>query len=263
MVGGLLGSIDLRLPFMVAAGLALLNWLYGFFVLPESLPPERRSPFSWQRANPLGALLHLSRLHGVGGLTVVFTLSMLAQWILQTTWVLYTSFRFGWTPRDNGAALFVVGLSSAIVQGVLLGRLIRRFGEPRLALIGLTSSMLAFLGYGLTTAGWVMYVLIIANMLSFAIGPTLQTIISKAADPREQGFTQGSLSAIQSLCTVAAPLIGTPLLAQVAHLPAHDWRIGITFYVSAALQALALGLAFWLFRRLPPLRPAASPAPQS
>jgi DHA1 family tetracycline resistance protein-like MFS transporter len=259
LLGGQLAHIDLRLPFLVAAAMSLLNWCYGFFLLPESLPVDRRQPLSWQRANPLGALLHLSRLRGAGGPIAVFALSMLAQWILQCTWVLYTTFRFGWHPNQNGFALFVVGVSAFVTQGVLLGRLIRRFGEPRLALLGLASSTLAFIGYGLATAGWVMYLLILANMLSFTIAPALQAIISRAADPRDQGFTQGSLSAIQSLCTVAAPLIGPPLLAQVSHLPAHDWRIGITFFVSAACQGLALVLAWRLFRRLP----AAASRPQT
>jgi DHA1 family tetracycline resistance protein-like MFS transporter len=258
-IGGLLGAVDLRLPFKVAAGLALLNWLYGFFVLPESLPADRRSPVSLARANPLGALLHLSQLKGVGGLITVFALSILAQWVLQTTWVLYTTFRFHWDTRDNGMALFVVGVTSAIVQGVLLGRLLKRFGEARLALLGMASATFIYVCYGLVTQGWMLYCLIFANFLSFAATPALQAIISKASDPRQQGLTQGSLNSIQSVTTVVAPLIGTPLLAMVARLPAHDWRIGITFFVSAALELLALVLAIVHFRKLDRV-PVAAPA---
>lgn len=250
VLGGVLGAQDLRLPFVVAAGLSLLNWLYGWFVLPESLPLERRADFSLRKAHPFAALAHLVQLRGVGGLIVVFALTTLAQWILQTTWVLYTSFRFDWNTRDNGMALFVVGLSAVLVQGVFLGRLLKRFGEARLAMMGIASATLAYMAYGVVTAGWLMYVLILANALSFAIAPSLQSLISRAAPVNAQGLTQGSLNSIQSVMTVIAPLIGTPLLAQVAHLPADDWRTGVTFFVCAALELVALMLAVRHFRRM-------------
>ncbi|WP_269532933.1 TCR/Tet family MFS transporter [Chitinimonas sp. BJYL2] len=251
MLGGLLGGQDVRLPFFVAAGLAMLNWLYGYFVLPESLPKERRAPFSLKRANPLSALLHLSRLQGIGGLVAVFALTLLGQFILQTTWVLYTTFRFGWTPTDNGIALFVVGLVGAVVQGGLQGRLLKHFGEQKLALLGIGSAALAYVAYGSITIGWLMYVVIFANLFSFAAGPAMQAIVSKAVDPREQGLTQGSLNAIQGLAIIFGPLIGTAILARVSHLPAGDWRMGATFYTCAALQGLALLIAWWHFRRHP------------
>lgn len=248
-LGGLLATGDLRLPFWIAAGMALLNWLYGYFVLPESLPAERRRPVELARANPFGALRHLTSLHGIGLLILVYTLVLLAQWILQTTWVLYTSFRFNWTPADNGIALCLVGLMAVLAQGVFLSKLLKRFGETRLALIGMTSAMLASIGYGLADQGWLLYVLIIANVLSFTTSPALQGIISKAAHETEQGLTQGALNSIASLTTVVAPLIGTPLLGMVAHLPADDWRLGATFFASASLQVTALLLARWHFRR--------------
>lgn len=247
-LGGLLADGDLRLPFWVAACMALLNGLYGWFVLPESLPVERRRPMRLRQANPFGALKHLSGLHGVGLLIVVYTLVLLAQWILQTTWVLYTSFRFNWQPSDNGIALCLVGLMAVLAQGVFMGPLLKRFGEQRLALIGITSAMFASIGYGLIDQGWMMYLLISANMLSFTASPALQGIISKAAHESEQGLTQGALNSIASLTTVVAPLIGTPLLGMVSHLPAQDWRMGATFFVSAALQFIAIVLARRHFR---------------
>ncbi|MES3040993.1 MAG: TCR/Tet family MFS transporter [Pseudomonadota bacterium] len=247
-LGGLLADGDLRLPFWVAAGMALLNGLYGWFVLPESLPIERRRPMRLRQANPFGALKHLSGLQGVGLLIVVYTLVLLAQWILQTTWVLYTSFRFSWQPSDNGIALCLVGLMAVLAQGVFMGPLLKRFGEQRLALIGITSAMFASIGYGLIDQSWMMYLLISANMLSFTASPALQGIISKAAHESEQGLTQGALNSIASLTTVVAPLIGTPLLGMVSHLPAQDWRMGATFFVSAALQFIAIVLARRHFR---------------
>jgi DHA1 family tetracycline resistance protein-like MFS transporter len=243
MLGGLLGSINLHLPFYAAAGLALVNGLYGAFIVPESLPPERRAPFAIRRANPFAAFLALSRHREIGHLVVVFALVVLAQLILQTTWVLFTHFRFGWGPRENGFALFCVGLVAAVVQGVLLGRLLRWFGEVRLALLGLAVGTVAYLAYGLATQGWMMYAIIVANFVSFAAGPALQGIVSNAVGPREQGVTMGALSSLNSIMFVVAPAIGTSLLAQVSHLPPSDWRVGVTFYVSAVLQLIALFVA--------------------
>lgn len=243
MLGGILGSIDLHLPFYAAAGLALVNGLYGAFVVPESLPRERRAPFDLRRANPFAAFLALARHPEIGRLVVVFALVVLAQLILQTTWVLFTHFRFAWGPRENGFALFCVGIVAAVVQGVLLGRLLRWFGEVRLALLGLGVGTVAYLAYGLATQGWMMYAIIVANFVSFAAGPALQGIVSNAVGPREQGVTMGALSSLNSIMFVVAPAIGAPLLAVVSHLPPSDWRVGVTFYVSAILQAIAFFVA--------------------
>lgn len=131
LLGGLLGTIDLRLPFWVAAGLAFLNALYGLFVLPESLSPELRRPFSWSRANPVGALLALRRFPSVVGLTTVYVLINLALAGLISVWVLYTSYRYGWDPAAVGLSLVVVGVTSAVVQGALVGPVVARLGEAR------------------------------------------------------------------------------------------------------------------------------------
>jgi DHA1 family tetracycline resistance protein-like MFS transporter len=243
MLGGLLGAADLRLPFYAAAALSLVNAAYGYFVVPESLPRERRTRFSVAKANPLAALSKLVRHREIGSLVVVFALVVLAQLILQVTWVLYTNFRFGWGPRDNGFALFCVGLVASVVQGVLLRRMLQRFGEVRLGLAGLAVGMVAYLLYGLAQQGWMMYAIIVGNFLSFAAGPALQAIVSNAVGPGEQGVTMGALNSINSIMFVVAPAIGTPLLALVSHLSPSDWRVGTTFFLSATLQALALLIA--------------------
>jgi DHA1 family tetracycline resistance protein-like MFS transporter len=249
MLGGLLGSYSLRVPYFVSASLALLNWLYGFFVLPESHPRDRRAPFSIAKANPFSALAALSRLHGVGSLISVYTLTMLAQFIVQSTWVLYTTFRFGWGPRENGISLFVFGLTSALAQGWLLGPLLKRLGELRTALFGLTSSVLANVLYGAAVHGWMMYAIIFANLLGFTTGPAFQGIVSKSVDADKQGITMGSLTAINSMMGVVGPLAGTPLLALVGHLPPRDWRVGITFFLCALLQTIALVQALRYFQK--------------
>lgn len=262
-VGGLLGDLDIRLPFYAAAGLSLINCLYGFFVLPESLPIERRKPVDFARANPFSALAGLIRLKSVGLLVAVIALINLAQFILHGTWVLYNEFRFGWGPRENGISLFVVGIAAVTVQGGLLGLLLKGFGEKRVVIVGIASGVLAFTAYGLATQGWMMYTIVVANLLTYAVGPALNAVVSKAADPREQGLAMGSLSSLASLMAVIAPLIGAPLLAEVSHLPAGDWRIGAPFFMSALLQLTALGLVIVHFRQRAqvagdPIAPASS-----
>lgn len=245
VIGGSLGAINLHLPFFVAAALSLCNWLYGYFVLPESLTIEKRNAIQWRKANPFGALLHLGQLKGVESLVFVFACSALAQFILQNTWVLYTELRFDWTPQQNGIALFVVGFTSALTQGVLMSRLLAYFGEMRLAIIGMASSAVINLAYGLTTQSYILYGLILLNFLSFAANPALNTVISKASSEREQGLTQGALNAINSIMIVLAPIIGSSLLAVVSHSQTNDWHMGITFFVSASLQLLAVLIAIW------------------
>jgi DHA1 family tetracycline resistance protein-like MFS transporter len=243
MLGGLLGSIDLHLPFYVAAALAALNAIYGFLVVPESLPPEKRSAFSMAKANPFSALRALLRHREVGGLVIVFALIVLAQLILQTTWVLYTHFKFDWGPRENGIALFCVGIVATVVQGGLLGMLLRRFGDVRLTLVAISVGVVAYVLYGLAQESWMMYAIILCNFVTYAAGPALQGIVSNAVDAREQGVALGALNSINSIMFVVAPLIGAPLLARVSHLPPSDWRVGMTFFVSAALQLCALFVA--------------------
>ncbi len=249
MLGGLLGSVNLHLPFYVAAVLCGLNLLYGYFAVPESLAPGERRPFELARANPFAALGKLARRTEVRTLVIVFTLMTFAQMMLQTTWVLYTTFRFDWTPRDNGIALFCVGLSAVVVQAGLLGIMVKRFGEQRLVILGLTSGFVTFILYGLATQGWMMYVFILGNMLAFASGPALQGLISKFSHASEQGELMGSLGSISSLGSVFMPLLGTSILGAVSTLPPADWRVGSTFFLCAAMQAVAIVVAVRYFGR--------------
>ena len=247
-MGGMLGGIDLQLPFFVAGSLALINLAYGVFVLPESLPADRRRAFEWKRANPVSSLRQLAALKGVGLLVGVIACTGLAQFTLYTTWVLYTSFKFGWGPAENGWSLFAVGIVSALVQGLLLGRLLKVFSPQRLAVLGLVSSTLAYLFWGLASEGWMMYLVIAANVLGVTVAATMQSMVSGAADANVQGQTMGSISSLNSMMAALAPLIGAPLLGFVSHLPAGDWGLGAPMYFSAALQGTALLLALTHFR---------------
>jgi DHA1 family tetracycline resistance protein-like MFS transporter len=248
MLGGLLGSIDLHLPFYVAAGLSAANFIYGYFYVPESLPESRRSKFKLTRVNPLDGLFKLARREDMRGLIIAFALMTCAQMMLQSTWVLYTHFRFDWSPGQNGAALFCVGMAAAVVQAGLLGIFIKWFGEVRLTLIGLASGCITYTLYGLATQGWMMYLFICCNLMAFAAGPALQGIISKATDAGQQGELMGSLQSISSIGIIFMPLLGSAILGEVSHLPANDWRIGSSFFVCAAMQALAILVARHYFR---------------
>lgn len=249
VMGGLLGDIKLQLPFLVAGALAIVNLLYGYFVLPESLPVSQRKPFRWRAANPAHSLLALTQMKGVGSLAGVVIFSTLAQFVLYTCWVLYTTFKFGWGPQENGWSLAVVGIVSVVGQGFLLGRLLKRFSPQRLTVIGLLSSTLANVLWGAATAGWMMYAIVVANILSVTVSASVQSLISSAADSRSQGQTLGAVNSLSSLMAVIAPVLGAPLLGMVSHLPRGDWRLGAPFYFCAILQTASLFMAVRHFRQ--------------
>jgi MFS transporter, DHA1 family, tetracycline resistance protein len=251
VMGGLLGAIDIRLPFFVSGGLALLNLAYGYFVLPESLPLAQRRPMSWQSANPIRSLKQLTQLKGIGPLVLVIALGALTDAVLRTTWVLYTGLRYGWGPLENGWSLFAVGAVSVLVQGVLLKRLLARFGAKRLAVMGLISSTMTFTLWALATQGWMMYAVIALNIFGFTVTASVQSLVSNAADAKAQGQTMGSVSSLNSLMAVLAPVIGAPLLGVVSHLPRDDWRIGAPFFLCALLMACSTAIALWHFSRRP------------
>jgi len=249
VVGGLLGAVNLHLPFYLAGSLTLMNLLYGYFVLPESLPLDKRKAFSWRSANPATSLRKLGQLKGVGPLVGVVAFSGLAQFVLYTVWVLHNSFKFGWGPRENGWSLAAVGIVAVLVQGVLLGRLLKRFSPQKLAMWGLVSSVMAYTLWGAATEGWMMYAVIAVNLLGGTVTATVQSMISSAADSKSQGQTMGAVSSLNGLMAVLAPLLGAPMLAMVSHYPQGDWRIGAPFYFCALLQVASLLLAVLHLRR--------------
>ncbi len=249
VMGGLLGGYNLHLPFFVAGGLAILNALYGIFVLPESLPADRRTPVQWAKANPISSLKRLTELQGVGSLVVVVGLSSLAQFIMHTTWVLYTTFKFGWGPKENGWSLFAVGVMAVLVQGGLIRVALKRAAPEKIAVVGLVSSCLSYAAWGAATEGWMMYAVIGLNLLGFMANPAIQSLVSNAASGDEQGRTMGAVASLNSLTAVIAPVIGAALLGFVSHLPRGDWRIGAPFFLCSALQGLAMFMALRHFRQ--------------
>lgn len=250
MLGGLLGGIDLRLPFYLACACSLANLVYGFVFVPESLTRARRLALSWRRINPFGVLARALRHRGAGMLLASYTLMTFALVMLQSTWVLYTHFRFGWSAYDNGIALFAVGIASAAMQAGALAPLLSKLGEHRLALVSLATGVLAYLFYGLAQQGWMMYLVIGVNLLGFVAGPVLQSMISGTAEAEGQGELMGALQAIGSLGILLMPMVGMGILGQVSQFDAADWRRGGPFYLASLLQLGALLLAwYWLALR--------------
>jgi DHA1 family tetracycline resistance protein-like MFS transporter len=246
-LGGLLGGVHLRAPFLVAAALNLLNLAYGFFVLPESLSREHRRPFSFHRASPLGALRNLARSPVLLGLTATLVCAFLAQQILQAVWALYTQARFGWRPFDIGLSLALVGASAAAVQGGLVRYTTPRLGEERSLLVGLSFSIAGFIAFGLADRGWLMYAILVPSALGGIAGPATQALLSRQVAPSEQGELQGSLGSLSSLTAIAGPVLGTLLFARFAPETATPHIPGAPFFAAAILNGIGLLLAARLF----------------
>ncbi|HEX5374513.1 MAG TPA: MFS transporter [Aquabacterium sp.] len=249
VLGGLLGEHNLHLPFFLSGAMCLVNCLYGYFVLPESLPQERRRHIELSKVNPFSSLARLRELKGVETLMWIMGLSILAQFCLHTSWFLYTEFKFGWTPRDNGLSLLVVGGMAVVVQGGLMRQVEKFMPLNKVVSIGLVSATVAFAAFGAVPAGWMMFVVVVLNVFGYMVQPGLQSVVSNAVDPTRQGESMGAVSSINSVAAVLGPLLGTPVLALVSHYPQGDWRLGAPFYLCAAIQAVAAIIGLRYFSR--------------
>jgi DHA1 family tetracycline resistance protein-like MFS transporter len=249
VLGGVLGDHNVHWPFLLAGSLSLLNCLYGYFVLPESLPLDKRRAFELAKTNPFSSLARLRELKGVETLMWIMGLSILAQFCLHTSWFLYNEFKFGWTPKDNGLSLFAVGMMAVLVQGGLLRQVQKYIPTHTLVRIGLVSSTVAFIAWGAVPEGWMMYVVIVANVFGYMVQPGMQSLVANAVDPTRQGESMGAVSSLNSVAAVLGPLMGTPLLATVSHYPHGDWRIGAPFYLCGAIQAVAAIIGLRYFSR--------------
>ena len=249
VLGGFLGHYDLRLPFWFAAGCAALNWLWGYFVLPESLKPENRRAFEWKRANPVGALLALRHLPSVLALAGSYFIMMLAQTILQSTWALYTDARYHWGPLQVGLSLMSVGVLSGLVQATLVKKIVPRIGEARAVIAGFAISICSQLCYGLATQGWMIYAILVVGAFAGIGQPALQAYITKHVPANEQGAVQGVYGGLASLAGIPGPIIGTFILGWATGPGQSPYLAGSSFFAGAALTILALYLAIRTFRR--------------
>lgn len=247
-IGGVLGEMHLRLPFWVAAALTLVNWLYGLLVLPESLPQEKRRRFSWTRSNPAGALLYLRRHPMVLGLSGTHFLIHLAHQVFPSIWVLYTGYRFHWGAAQVGWSLALVGVMAALVQGILSRRLIPRWGEKRAALLGTITGAVALAAYGLASAEWVLYLIIVFGSVGGLATPALQGLASISVSDREQGSLHGTFASLSSVAGIAGPPMATGMFAWGIDPLAERNLPGAAFFLAALLQVLAVLLGLHSFR---------------
>ena len=250
LIGGLLGEIDLRLPFWFAAGLALLNFLYGWLVLPESLPVEKRAPrFDWSHANPFGSILLLKRYPQVFGLALVVLLANLAHYVYPSVFVLFADYRFQWGPREVAWVLAMVGVFSVIVQGGLMGPVVKRLGERRALLFGLACGVTGFVIYGFAGVGWVFLIGIPISALWGFAGPATQALITQQVGADVQGRVQGALMSLVSLAGIFGPMLFAGTFALFigdkapAHIPGAPWLL------SAALLFVGW-LVAWRYARV-------------
>jgi MFS transporter, DHA1 family, tetracycline resistance protein len=249
LLGGILGAMDIHYPFYAAGGICLLNWLYGYFVLPESLPPERRRTtigFHW---NPLAGLAILQKNRFVLRMAGALFLLNLAQFGLHATWVLYTGYRYGWDERAVGYSLFAVGIGAAIVQGGLARRLIPKIGERNSVLAGFVIGSLAYVGYGLATEGWMIYVVVAIASLGGIAMPACQSLITKTVRGDEQGQVQGALTSVNSLANIFGPLIGSQIFAWSISESMAKPLPGAVFFSCAGMGVLGLLVALYALKK--------------
>lgn len=247
IIGPLLGSVfsqfGVRTPFLVAAILSLLNWLYGFFILPESLSKENRRKFEWKRANPLGSLLHLKKYPAILGLIGATVLIYIAGHAAQSTWTYFTIEKFKWNEAWIGYSIAFVGVSVAIVQGVLIKPAIKKLGQKNAVYVGLCFYIIGFTLFAFATEGWMMFAFMMPYALGGIAGPSIQSIISGQVPANEQGELQGAVTSLISLTSVVGPVLMTGLFAFFTAKNAPVYFPGAPFMMGAVLTLFSVFLA--------------------
>ncbi len=241
-IGGLLGTFGPRAPFFAASALALVNVVYGYFLLPETLPHESRRPFTWRRANTLGTLLQMRKYPVVLGMAGALFLWQLAHQSLPNIWAYYTKLKFGWSEGAIGMSLAFAGVTMIVVQGGLTRVLIPQLGERRAAMVGIVVAIFSFLGYAFASSGWMMYgVMTVASLMGLAY-PSMNGLMSRQIPASAQGELQGGVASVYSLTTILGPLIATQLFGYFASAAAPVNFPGAPFAFSAVLCVLCAAL---------------------
>jgi DHA1 family tetracycline resistance protein-like MFS transporter len=248
MIGGLLGEMGPRIPFLVAAGLALLNAAYGYFVLPESLDTSNRRSFDWKRANPISSLKNLSRFPAVAGLIISFFLIYVASHAVQSNWSYFNIEKFKWSPKMIGISLAVVGVLVSLVQGLLVRVVNPKIGNEKSVYVGLGLYTIGLVLFGLASQSWMMFAFLIPYCLGGISGPGLQAIISGTVPANEQGELQGSLTSIISITSIVGPLVMSNLFAFFTGPIAPFYFPGAPFMLAAVLMLLSCFFAYKALR---------------
>ncbi|HEY4064720.1 MAG TPA: TCR/Tet family MFS transporter [Puia sp.] len=241
-LGGLIAGWGIRAPFYAAAGLCLLNCLYGYFILPESLSKDHRRPFDWKRANPFGSLRFLTKHPEIGGLAISFFFIYMGAQAVQGNWNFFTMYRFNWSEKMVGISLAVVGLLIGLVQAVLTRFINPRIGNEKSIYVGLLFYTLGLVSFAFANEGWMMYLFLIPYCLGGIAGPSLQAILAGHVPSNEQGELQGALTSLMSLTTIIGPLIMNSLFAYFTtkssiHFPGVAFLLGSLFMLSSVIIA--------------------------
>lgn len=254
IVGPLLGSVfsqfGVRAPFMVAAILSLLNWLYGYFVLPESLAKENRRPFEWKRANPLGSVVHLKRYPAILGLVTAMVLIYIAGHAAQSTWTFFTIERFHWNEQWVGYSIAFVGVSVAAVQGGLIRKTNKLLGPKKSVIIGLSMYVVGMLLFAFASQGWMMFAFMIPYSLGGIAGPSIQSLMTSHVPSNEQGELQGALTSLVSLTSIIGPLVMTGLFSYFTSPTTPVYFPGAPFMMGAILTLASVFISSIALKRI-------------
>jgi DHA1 family tetracycline resistance protein-like MFS transporter len=242
-IGGLLGDYGDRVPFMVAGCLTLINWLYGYFILPESLKPENRRGFEWKRANPVGTLQSLWKYPVIANMLVALTFVYVAVHAVQSNWSYYTMEKFGWTSRNIGISLAVIGFAFALVQGVLIRRIVPALGQTRSVYFGLGFYALGFLLYAFSSQGWMMYAFTLVYCLGGIAGPAMQGVMSGIVPANAQGELQGGFTSLMSLTSIFGPPLMNNLFAFFTRPGGDIYFPGAAMLLGAVLTLVSVALS--------------------
>jgi DHA1 family tetracycline resistance protein-like MFS transporter len=243
-LGGVLGAVDLRLPFLAAAGLSLADFAFAYLALPESLGVENRKPVNLRHANPIGALREVGRYTSVLGLMAIFVLATFANRVAEMTWVLWTSYRFHWGPTETGLSLAAVGVMFVVGQGGLVRVVVPKLGERRAILLGLTVSAITPVLYGIVTRGWMVFPVMVLAAFGWTIAqPAVQALMSQSVPANEQGLLQGAIASMTNLTSIIGPPIWTGLFGFFVSPAAPVIVPGAAFFVSAAVFLATLLIA--------------------
>ena len=242
-IGGFLGDMDSRMPFIVSACLSLANCLYGYFILPESLKPENRRKFEWKRANPFGTFKQILQYKVVAGLFLALGFIFLSMHAVQSNWSLYSIKKFGWTPKEIGISLAVIGVVTAIVQGGLIRTIIPKLGQQRSVYVGLGMYAAGFVLFAFATQGWMMYAFTVVYCLGGIAGPAMQGIMSGKVPPNAQGELQGGFTSLMSLTSIFGPIIMSQLFFFAASDNTPFYFPGAPMMLGAVLSIISSFLA--------------------
>jgi DHA1 family tetracycline resistance protein-like MFS transporter len=242
-IGGFLGQYGPRVPFFVSAGLTMVNFLYGYFILPESLPAEHRRPFNWRRANPVSSLARLGKYPVILGLVASLVLVYIAGFAVQGTWTFYTMEKFKWDEKTVGLSLAAIGVSFAVVQGGLSRVIIPRLGQQRSVYVGMLFSAIGFALFAFANQSWMMFAFMTVYAMGGIAGPSIQGIISNQVPANEQGELQGALTSLTSTTSIVGPFIMTNLFSFFTATTAPVYFPGAPFVLSSVLILISAVLA--------------------